>query len=606
MYQSFKTSASKEAGPARLKALQKEMRSQGVSHYLIPHADEYQNEYPPEQAERLAWLTGFTGSAGFAIATLENCVVFVDGRYTLQVRDQIDADHFTPENLISKPPSKWLKANTGKGHCIAYDPWLITTSQLETFEKSVAASGAELKPMDNLIDRVWENQPAPPLGQVRLHPLEYAGKLAEDKIPEIQATIVEAGADFALLTDPASLAWLFNIRGTDTTHNPLALGFALVPAKDQPLLFLDGRKLSSETRNHLEAIASIQDPGSLLTRLSEITSGTSVMCDANGVSVALTSCIKEAGGTILKKRDPVALPRALKNETELNGARAAHVRDGVAMCLFLHWLDTQSPDSLHEIGVAKKLEEFRISNAKAMGSELQEISFDTISGHGPNGAIVHYRVTEKTNRPFTNHALYLVDSGGQYLDGTTDITRTIAIGKPPENAVTDFTLVLKGHIALATARFPEGTRGVDLDGLARGALWKHGKDYAHGTGHGIGSYLNVHEGPQSISMRGMEPLQPGMIISNEPGYYLEGEYGIRIENLVIVEEAKEISGGTIKTQGFETITLAPIDLRLIDKALLTDDERDWLNAYHARVFDTLSEHLEEAAKDWLKQATRQI
>ena len=606
MFQSFTNSANRDAGPDRLTKLRAEMKKEGVSAFLVPHADEHQNEYLPERAERLAWLTGFTGSAGFAIATHETCIVFVDGRYTLQVLDQIDTDAFASESLTDCPPSKWVEENMKAEDIIAYDPWLITAAQLDAYKTAAAKSGAKLRSIDNLIDRIWEDQPPSPKEPVSLHPVEYAGKAEHEKIAEIQIDIKSKGAELTVLTDPASLAWLFNIRGQDVVHNPIPLGFAIIPIEGKPTLFMNEEKISRQVKDALSSMLEFAPPEELGSHLAKAAKGKPVLCDMNRMPVALTKLIRENNGTLVKGTDPVILPRAIKNKTEIEGARAAHIRDGVAMCKFLCWLDAQAPETLTEIGAATKLEEIRRKNAQAMDSELREISFDTISGHGPNGAIVHYRVTKETNRTFTNNSLYLCDSGGQYTDGTTDITRTVAIGTPPKQAVTDFTLVLKGHIAIAIARVPEGTRGVDLDPLARAALWRHGKDYAHGTGHGVGSYMNVHEGPQSISKRGMEKLVPGMIISNEPGYYVEGEYGIRIENLVIVNEAKTQEGGNIPVHTFETITVCPIDTRLVDVELLTNTERDCLNAYHARVWNDLNEHLEADELEWLRRATSAI
>ncbi|MEM7215515.1 MAG: aminopeptidase P family protein [Pseudomonadota bacterium] len=606
MFQSFTSTADRNAGPARLGALQLQMKAHGITAFLVPHADEHQGEYLPERAERLAWLTGFTGSAGFAIATPKTCVVFVDGRYTLQVKEQVHPDSFDTESLIETPPSKWLEQNTDKNDVIGYDPWLITTKQICAYEKACKKSGATLKPVENLIDRIWDNQPDAPLGKAFIHPVTYAGKPAEDKLAEVRKKISERDCQLTVLTDPASIAWLFNIRGSDIEHNPLALCFAIVPAEATPIVFIDEHKFDGETRDHLENLAVISEPDTLVEALGETGADTSVLCDPNLMPVVLAETISKAGGKIVEGPDPVILLRAVKNVVELEGARQAHIRDGVAMCKFLCWLDSQNPESLTEISAARKLEELRAENALNMDSQLKEISFDTISGHGPNGAIVHYRVTEETNRRFENNSLYLCDSGGQYVDGTTDITRTIAIGNPPEQAIRDFTLVLKGHIAIATARFPEGTRGVDIDVLARHALWQHGRDFAHGTGHGVGSYLNVHEGPQSISRRGTEPFKEGMIISNEPGYYMAGEYGIRIENLVIVGELEGIDGGNTRTHAFETITLAPIDHRLINPSLLTPDERNWLNHYHKEVREKLSDFLENDEQDWLRIMTAPI
>jgi len=605
MFQSYTSGADTSAGPNRLENLRKAMQKQGVTAFLIPHADEHQNEYQPARAQRLAWLTGFTGSAGFAIATLETAAVFADGRYTIQVKEQIDETAFVAESLMDNPPAKWIEANIVKGDIIAYDPWLITINGLKQFEKAAKKAGAKLKETENLIDQIWSDQPQAPMGNVSLHDISFAGNPADEKITEIQKVIKDNDCDYTLLTDPASLAWLFNIRGSDVVHNPLALGFAIVPAAGKPILFMDAQKLSNKVGTYLDKVSEILAPESLTETLSNFASKKTALCDPNLVPVMLVQLIEKSGGEIVHGRDPVILPRAIKNETEQEGARQAHIRDGVAMCKFLCWLDTQKPNSITEIDAAQKLEKIRTENAKAFGFELKEISFDTISGSGPNGAIVHYRVSEESNRTLGDGELYLCDSGGQYDDGTTDITRTIAIGTPPKESVTDFTLVLKGHIALAQARFPKGTRGVDIDVLARNALWQHGKDYAHGTGHGVGSYMNVHEGPQSISKRGMEVLQPGMIISNEPGFYVEGEYGIRIENLVIVSEAEEI-GGNISTHAFETITLCPIDLSLVDIKLLNNTERAWLNAYHTRVRDTLSPHLRGVDLTWLDEATVHI
>ncbi len=606
MFQSFKTTSETEKGPERLKELRKQMRREKLTVFLVPYADEHQNEYLPAHAERLAWLTGFTGSAGFAVVTLKEAMVFVDGRYTLQVTEQVDRKAFTSESLIDTPPTRWIEKNTDGKDRIGYDPWLLTISQLKRFSSAAEKSGAKLVPVDNPIDRIWADQPLPPKGEVSVFPIRHAGKSAAEKIDEIQKEIKLIGADLCLLTDPASLAWLYNIRGSDMPHNPIPLGYSLVPARGKPVIFMDTEKIDSKTREHLKSVSSLAAPDKLVPRLETKSSGKRVLCDPNLVSSHLANVIAKAGGEIVEARDPVVLPRALKNRTELDGARMSHVRDGVAMARFLHWADEQDPVDHTEISFAMQLERFRRETAKKMNSELVDISFATISGSGPNGALPHYRVTEKSNRRIDKNSLYLTDSGGQYPDGTTDITRTIAIGKPPAAAIQNFTLVLKGHIAIATAVFPKGTRGIDLDPFARRALWEHGRDFAHGTGHGVGSHLNVHEGPQSISKRGMEELRPGMIISNEPGYYAKGKYGIRTENLVIVTEPVTFSGGDQPMLGFETITLAPIDLRLIDPKMLSGEEVNWLNAYHRRVFKTLAPHLGKAEKNWLKQATRKI
>ena len=612
MFQSFDSTTSREQGAPRLAALRNEMRGERLDWYLVPHADEHQNEYLPARAERLAWLTGFTGSAGFAIAGLNDAFVFSDGRYTVQLRQQTDPGSYTQKDIVAESPDRFLAKVLKRGQRIGFDPWLMTVAQHKSWEKVAESAGAELVPLDNLIDRVWPDQPPAPLGRAILHPLEYSGRSASDKLSAIRETLRADKADFLIMTDPASIAWTFNIRGSDLVHNPLALAFAIIPANasedgdNMPVLFIDRRKLDAATEEEMRRLAKLVQPERLVTTLEGLASERSFHCDPSLVAVALAQTITENGGRLIQKRDPVSLLRAVKNYTELEGARHAHLRDGVAMVRFLAWLDRQPAGSITEIVAATRLEEFRETTAREMGSELREISFDTISGAGANGAIVHYRVTRQTDATIEDRSLYLVDSGGQYPDGTTDITRTVAIGEPPARAITDFTLVLKGHIAIATARFPDGTRGIDLDPFARSALWQHGKDYAHGTGHGIGSYLNVHEGPQSISRRGMEKLLPGMIISNEPGYYREGEYGIRIENLVIVTAPEEVPGGDSAMLGFETITLCPIDLRLIDKSLLHANEKAWLNGYHARVHEALSPHLDADDKKWLKQATRKL
>ena len=605
MFQNFTSSSQKSEGKNRLSALREEMRKENVTAFLVPHADEHQNEYLPERAERLAWLTGFTGSAGFCIATLDKAIVFTDGRYTVQVNEQIDKSAFEAESLITNPPSKWLETTMDETDVIAYDPWLVTINQLKSFEKAAKKANCALKPVENLIDRIWQDQPAKPVGTVELHHIKHSGKSASDKIKQIQKSISDKECDFTVLTDPASLAWLFNIRGNDVVHNPLALGFAIISVNDKPMIFMEAAKLDDIVKAALLEISTLHEPQNLEHELAKLSSDSLVLCDPDRIPVALKQVIESADGKIIHGRDPVILPRAIKNEAELNGTRNAHIRDGVAMAKFLCWLDAQQAGSITEIDAAKKLEAIRTENAQALQSELKEISFDTISAAGPHAALPHYRVNEDSNRILADGEIYLVDSGGQYEDGTTDITRTIAIGTPLEEAVIDFTLVLKGHIAIDQVRFPKGTRGIDLDVLARHALWLNGKDYAHGTGHGVGSYMNVHEGPQGIHRRAMEVLQPGMIISNEPGYYVEGSHGIRIENLVVVSELQD-TGGNIETHTFENITWAPIDKRLIDVSLLSDNEKNWLNHYHEQVFEKLSPHLDNDVLDWLNTATRQI
>ena len=606
MFQSFENKSDSGKTAERLAALREQMRKENVNLFMVPHSDEHQNEYLPECAERLSWISGFTGSAGFAIVTLDRAVIFVDGRYTIQVKEQTDANCFDAESLVDNPPSKWLEANLKKGDRIGYDAWVLTLRQCEQFARVAKEKKAEFASVGNLVDRVWQDRPEKPLGQVAVQDLQYAGKSTDKKLIEIQQVIAEKKADLCVLSDPASLAWVFNIRGSDMVHNPLALGYAFIPDKGKPLVFMDGRKLTNEVRDYLSNSAEVFEPDVLTDKLGELAAGKKVLCDSDLVSGALGKVIEGVEGKIIKGRDPVVLPRAIKNEAEIAGTRNAHHRDGVAMVRFLHWLDSQKAETMTEVSVVEKLETIRKENATQMGSNLEEVSFDTISGWGPNGAICHYRVSHDSSLTFQDNSLYLVDSGAQYLDGTTDITRTVAIGQPPHEAVENFTLVLKGHIAISMARFPQGTRGVDIDILARNALWQKGRDYAHGTGHGVGAYMNVHEGPQSISKRGMEPLVPGMIVSNEPGFYVEGAYGIRIENLELVTELEKVPGGNIKVHSFETLTLAPIDLRLVAPEMLTADEMNWLNGYHEWVFHELSPHVEGDVLAWLKQATRVI
>jgi len=609
-FQNFDAPKNKVSGDTRLSALRAQMRELGLDIYLVPHADEQRNEYLPACAERLAWISGFTGSAGEAIITQDQAVLFVDGRYTLQGANQTDADHWTVESLIDQPPHSWLKANLKGGEAVGYDPRVHTINEVKRLTTAGESVGATLTPVsDNLIDAIWKDRPPAPASEVRIHRFEHAGKTTAQKMEAVAANIADANADVCVLSDPASVCWLFNIRGSDVAHTPLALAHAFVPLDGLPQLFLDQNRMDIETRAFLTQVADIQPSASLERSLESLARDQRVQLDPDHSSHALSEAVARAGGTVVFGKDPVSLPRARKNETEIAGSRTAHLRDGAAMTCFLHWLDSQAPGTVDEIDAAQRLERFRIDMAQSLEEDLplRDISFDTISGSGPNGAIVHYRVTEETNRRLQAGELYLVDSGGQYDDGTTDITRTVPILAPGSETAHDhrfaYTLVLKGHIALALARFPAGTRGIDLDVLARNALWRHGMDYAHGTGHGVGSYLSVHEGPQNISRRGMQALLPGMIISNEPGYYRVGEFGIRLENLVLVREAEEIPDGDLKMHGFETLTLAPFDSRLIDPLLLDDDQLHWLNAYHGWVHRKLSPLVPEDTAEWLKAAT---
>ncbi|WP_367718585.1 aminopeptidase P family protein [Nitratireductor sp. GISD-1A_MAKvit] len=605
MFQSFDVTADPSQGIARVGKLRDAMAKSGLDGYLVPRADEHQGEYVAPSSERLAWLTGFTGSAGAALILNDRAVLFVDGRYTLQAAEQTDPSVFTVESLIDNPPRQWIAENAREGSRIGFDPWLHTIAELRALRGKAEARGIELVPVaENMIDSIWEDRPSPPLAQARIHPKDRAGELATSKLERMAKTISEAGADCTVLTDPSSIAWAFNIRGQDVPHTPLALGFALVPATGRPALFLDRRKLDRETEAYLTQLADLKAPSSLETELSAW-AGTSgaIGLDASLAAEKLRLVVKEAGGRTTDLDDPARLPRAIKNPTELEGARSAHRRDGVAMARFLAWLDRQEPGTVDEISAVQKLEACRSETGESLQMPLRDISFDTISGAGPNGAIIHYRVTTRTNRMLRANELYLVDSGAQYDDGTTDITRTIIIGRANNDMRDRYTRVLKGLIALSTMRFPKGTRGMDLDPFARHALWQAGLDYAHGTGHGVGSYLAVHEGPQRIARTGTQVLEAGMILSNEPGYYKPGSYGIRLENLIVVEPESAIPGGDIEMHGFETLTLCPFDRRLIDADLLSPEERSWIDAYHARVRETLAPQLDGETRAWLEEAT---
>ncbi|MEQ9528474.1 MAG: aminopeptidase P family protein, partial [Parvibaculaceae bacterium] len=576
----------------------------GLDGFLIPRSDEHQGEYVPAHAERLRWLTGFSGSAGMAIVMLDKAAIFVDGRYTLQVRGQVDLDTFEAKHLMDEPPSRWIEENLPKGAKLAYDPWLHTIDAVARFRKAAEKAGGTLVPVDtNPLDAVWDDQPEPPVAKIVPHPIEFAGEPAADKIRRLASDLMSGDADTAVLTMPDSIAWAFNIRGNDVPHTPLPLSFALLHEDGHAELFIDERKLDDQARAHLGNIVTVRPRGDLGGALDELGQAKkTVLVDPATCASWIEARLSAAGAEVKRGTDPCELPKAIKNEAEVNGTRAAHLRDGQALTKFLRWIATEAPKGgVTEIDAAQRLEAFR-----AETGELKDVSFDTISGAGANGAIVHYRVTTATNMPLKSGELFLVDSGAQYMDGTTDVTRTIAIGTPGAEERDRFTRVLKGHIGIATARFPEGTSGAQLDAFARMALWKSGLDYDHGTGHGVGSYLSVHEGPQRISKMGHQPLKAGMIVSNEPGYYKPGGYGIRIENLCVVTPPAPVEGGERMMMGFETLTLAPIDLALVEKSLLTEEEVDWLNAYHARVREALSPGLDAETKAWLGEATRAI
>ena len=589
----------------RLAALRAELKRRGLGGFLVPRSDAHQGEYVPKRDERLAWLTAFTGSAGAAVVLTDKAAVFVDGRYTLQIRQQTDTALFEPRDLVEEGPAAWIANNLPKGAKLGYDPWLHTAAAVDQLRAAAEKAGGTLVAVDsNPIDAVWEDQPEAPTAKAIIQDMNLAGESAEAKRTRIAEDVKGQGADAAVITLPDSICWLLNIRGGDVPHTPFALSFAILNADGSTDLFMDERKSSPDLVKHLGNAVRLRDPSEFAPSLDAL-KGKTVVADPGTASAAIFDRLSKAGARIKRAPDPVQLPKACKNPVEIEGTRKAHIRDGAALSNFLCWMAREAPRGhLTEIDAAKTLEGYR-----ARTGSLRDLSFDSISGAGANGAVVHYRVTNATNRPIRDGEIFLIDSGAQYPDGTTDVTRTIIVGKPTPEMKDRFTRVLKGHIALATARFPEGTTGAALDGFARRALWDIGCDYDHGTGHGVGSYLSVHEGPQNISKRHVvQALKPGMICSNEPGYYKTDEYGIRIENLIVVSEAAPVAGGDPqrKFMTFETVTLAPIDLNLVEPTLLSPDERAWLNAYHARVRETVGPLVDEETRPWLENATRSI
>ncbi len=553
----------------KVDALRKYMKEQGLTALLIPHADEYQGEYLAPYSERLAWLTGFTGSAGIAILTLEKAAFFTDGRYTLQAKEQLP-EFYEIHNISEKTPFLWMAENLKQDARVGFDPWLFTEPQLKAFKYTLVP----LSP--NPIDGLWKDRPAPPKDFIRIHPLEFTGESDASKRTRIGTSLK---ADQVLITACDSIAWLLNIRGNDVPHTPVVQSFCLLKKDGSYDLFVDLDKTNAKVYNHAsEGNGRLIDMKQMTHHLSKMTGTCQI--DPFITPIALIHLLQEAGIPIVHAEDPCLMPKAIKNEVELKGALHAHIQDGIALSRFFEWLKNQPlKGETTELSASDKLHEFR-----KQGKYFEDLSFDTISGFGSHGAIVHYRVTPESDNPLTRDNLYLLDSGGQYLTGTTDVTRTIALGPPTPEQKDRYTRVLKGHIALATAVFPEGTTGLQLDALARQYLWEVGCDYDHGTGHGVGSYLRVHEGPQGISKRGTNaPLKPGMILSNEPGYYKEGEYGIRIENLVKVVSLKNPK----RFLGFETLTLVPLDTNLIDTSLLTEKEKEWVATYHAHIKKTL-------------------
>jgi Xaa-Pro aminopeptidase len=599
-FQTFEEPESGVALTARLAAFREELTRRKLSGFVVPRADQQQNEYVAPSEERLAWLTGFTGSAGMAIVLSGVAAVFVDGRYTLQAAKQVDGKAWAIEPLIDPSPESWLAKHLSPGDRLGFDPWLHTSVAAERLAAACAKAGAELVAVEtNPIDSIWTERPPPPLGPVAVHGARFAGETEAEKLKRIGHAIDELGADALVLSDPHAVAWTFNIRGADVAHTPLPLSYALVPKAGRPTMFIDHRKLSNSARDHIEQTADVREPEALTSSLTALAQGGAAIALDNATAAdALGRLISSVGGKAVRGSDPVSLLKAVKNSTEIEGARAAHRRDAVALARFLAWIDREAPSgALTEIDTVEALETFRRDTGA-----LKDVSFPTIAGTGPNGAIVHYRVTRKTNRRIAPGDLLLIDSGAQYEDGTTDVTRTIAIGTPTPEMRDRFTRVLRGHIAIARAVFPDGTTGAQLDSLARQYLWQAGIDFEHGTGHGVGSYLSVHEGPARISKLGTTPLRRGMILSNEPGYYKTDAYGIRIENLELVV-GTDIAGAEKPVNAFETLTLAPIDRRLIDLNMLSGEELTWLNDYHARVRHEVRTHVDEATKVWLDAAT---
>lgn len=599
---------------ARLEALRRELAARQLDGFVVPISDEHMSEYVGAYAQRLQWLTGFNGSAGTVVVLANEALdpaaaIFVDGRYTLQVRDQVDGQSYAYESVPQTSVAKWLGQHAPEGARIGYDPWLHGKGWVHAVRKALAGRNAELVAVDsNPVDAIWADRPAPSVAPALVHEDRYAGETSESKRAAVSEWLAQGKLDSAVIAALDSIAWLLNIRGSDIDRTPVALSFVLAHADGTADLFIDEDKVTPELRAHLGNAVRIAPAGDFVSALRML-AGKRVAVDPDNAVQAIFSVLEEAGASIVEVRDPAILPKACKNPAEQAGHRAAQARDGAAVARFLHWLSVQGPKGVvDEFSAAAQLHRFR-----GESGDLRDLSFDTISGSGPNGAIVHYRVSEETNRPLRPGSVYLVDSGGQYSDGTTDITRTVWIG--PEEAPAEvkdrFTRVLKGHIALARAVFPAGTRGSQLDVLARQFLWSAGLDYQHGTGHGVGSFLSVHEGPQRIAKSGgaqggtEQELLPGMIISNEPGYYKTGEYGIRIENLVLVDE-REIPGGEGEWFGFETLTLVPIDRSLVEPGLLDAGEKDWWNAYHSRVLEVLGPQLAGEAAQWLEQACARI
>lgn len=596
MFQTYDVTARPEQGPPRLAALREELSQHGLDGFLVPRADAHQGEYVAPRDERLSWLTGFTGSAGFCAVLIDSAGVFIDGRYRTQVKRQV-ASEFTPVPWPEVSLSTWLKEQLPQGGKVGFDPWLHAQSQISSLRADLAATEIELVETNNLVDQIWEDQPAPPMQPVVAHDLSYAGESAADKCSRLAADLVKAGHSAAVITLPDSIMWLLNIRGADIPRNPVAHGFAILHDDGSVDLFMAAQKLSG-LQDHLPQTLCQHPPEAFLQACAALSGQVAVDSGSLPQIVA-----QQLGDSLVPAGDPCALPKARKNAAEIEGSAQAHLRDGAAVVELLCWLDAQRPGTITEIDVAKRLGELRRRDPA-----LRDISFETISGTGENGAVMHYRVTEETNTRLDDGHLLVLDSGGQYLDGTTDITRTIAIGTPGDEERAAFTRVLQGMIAMSRLRWPKGLAGRDIEAVGRMPLWLAGQDFNHGLGHGVGAYLSVHEGPQRLSRASQVPLEVGMILSNEPGYYREGAFGIRIENLLVVQSAPDLDSSDRERDmlNWKTLTFAPIDQRLICIAMLSAAERDWLNAYHAQVREKLHPLISEAAGIWLDDVTRPI
>ncbi|MGX1742883.1 aminopeptidase P family protein [Bosea sp. NPDC055353] len=601
-FQSFSEPSDPRLVAGRVAALRKALAAQGLDGFVVPRADEHQGEYVPAHMARLAWLTGFTGSAGNAVVLADKAALIVDGRYTIQSAEQTDTTVVTPVRMEETPLERWVEQNLPAGGKLGYDPWLHTVDGLARLEKAAAAAGGSLIAVKaNPIDALWSDRPAPPTAPVKAHPAAFAGEDSVSKLARIQKALAEAKVDALVVSDPHALAWVFNIRGGDVEHTPLPLGYSIIPREGRPTVFLAPEKITNEAGDAIGAVGEIAPPAELDKQIAKLGAAKAkVRLDATTAASALATLIRDAGGTPDAGTDPIALMKARKNAAELDGARNAHLRDGAVMVRYLSWLAREAPKGgLTEIDAVAALEAERLKTGL-----LKDVSFTTIAGAGPNAALPHYRVSEATNRKL-EPGIFLVDSGGQYEDGTTDITRTMVIGEPPSEMRDRYTRVLKGHVAISRLVFVKGTSGAQLDAFARLPLWQGGFDFDHGTGHGVGSYLSVHEGPQRLSKLGTTPLEPGMILSNEPGYYKQGEYGIRIENLIVVEE-RQIPGAERVIYGFETITWCPYERALIEKDMLDAGEIAWIDAYHAKVWEKLSPQVEGEAKAWLEAACRAL